>query len=74
MKITIHGMDFSAALDAAYPLTIERRLNESTVCQFGLSLPAGGSLATPVRNQAVAVTGDDGTSYFTGYIAFAPVP
>jgi hypothetical protein len=74
MKITIHGLDYSAALDAAHPLTIERRLNEPTHCQFWLSLPADGYLATPVRNQAVTVTGDDGTLYFTGYIALAPLP
>lgn len=74
MKITIHGQDYSASLDAAHPLTIERRLNEPTVCQFWLSLPPQGTLAAPVRNQAVAVTGDDGTPYFTGYIAASPLP
>ena len=74
MKITIHGQDYSASLDAAHPLTIERRLNEPTVCQFWLSLPPQGTLAAPLRNQAVAVTGDDGTPYFTGYIAASPLP
>ena len=74
MKITIHGQDYTAALDAAQPLTIERKLNEPSVCQLQLSLPAGGSLAMPVRNQALAVTGDDGTPYFTGYIAASPLP
>ena len=74
MKITIHGQDYTAALDAAQPLTIERKLNEPSVCQLQLSLPANGSLATPVRNQALAVTGDDGTIYFTGYIAASPLP
>ena len=74
MKITIQGIDYSAVLDAVRPLTIERKLNEPTVSQFWLSLPAQGSLAAPVRNQAVAITGDDGTAYFTGYIASAPIP
>ena len=74
MKITIQGLDYSPSLDAVHPLIIERRLNEPTVCQFWLSLPVQGNLAAPVRNQAVAVTGDDGTPYFTGYIAASPLP
>ncbi len=64
MKITINGQDYTAALDAVRPLTIERKLNEPSVCQLWLSLPANGSLATPLRNQSLAVTGDDGTYYF----------
>jgi hypothetical protein len=74
MKITIQGKDYSASLDAFHPLTIERKLNEPSLCQFWLSLPTGGSVATPARNQSVAVTGDDGTQYFTGYIAASPAP
>ncbi len=74
MKITIQGQDYTVALDAARPLTIERKLNEPSVCQLWLSLPANGSLATPSRNQSLGVTGDDGTSYFTGYIAVSPLP
>ena len=74
MKITIQGQDYTAALDSARPLTIERKLNEPSVCELALSLPANGSLAAPLRNQALAVTGDDGTPYFTGYIAAAPLP
>jgi hypothetical protein len=74
MKITIQGQNYSAALDAAHPLTIERKLNEPSICQLWLCLPANGSLATPSRNQSVAVTGDDGTPYFTGYIAVSPLP
>jgi hypothetical protein len=31
-------------------------------------------LTTPLRNQSLAVTGDDGTVYFTGYIAVSPLP
>jgi hypothetical protein len=74
MKITIQGQDYTAALDAVRPITIERKLNEPSICQLWLSLPANGSLATPSRNQSLAVTGDDGTHYFTGYIAVSPLP
>jgi hypothetical protein len=74
MKITIQGKDYSASLDAIHPLSIDRKLNEPSVCQFWLSLPRGGPLPTPVRNQSVAVTGDDGTKYFTGYMAASPAP
>ncbi len=74
MKITIQGQDYTAALDAVRPLTIERQLNEPSVCQFWLSLPSGGSLAQPARFQRIVITGDDGTVYFTGYIAMSPLP
>ena len=74
MKISIQGQDYTAALDAARPLTIERKLNEPSICRLWLSLPTDGSLATPLRNQSLAVTSDDGTAYFTGYIAVTPLP
>lgn len=74
MKITIQGQDYTAALDAERPLTIERKLNEPSICQLWLSLPANGGLAAPSRNQSLAVTGDDGIAYFTGYIAVTPFP
>jgi len=74
MKITIQGQDYTAALDATRPLTIERKLNEPSICQLWLSLPSSGTPATPSRLQSVAVTGDDGTIYFTGYIAVTPLP
>jgi hypothetical protein len=74
MKITINGQDYTAALDAMRPLTIERKLNQPSLCQLWLSLPANGSLATPLRNQPLIVAGDDGTYYFTGYIAVSPLP
>jgi hypothetical protein len=73
MKITIQGQDYTAALDAVRPLTIERKLNEPSICQLWLSLPATGSLVMPIRNQPLAVTGDDGTTYFTGYLAVTPL-
>jgi hypothetical protein len=74
MKIAIQGQDYTAALDAVRPLTIERKINEPSVCELWLTLPANGALAAPARYQAVAVTGDDGTTYFTGYIAVSPLP
>src|ERR1035441_6207466 len=74
MKIMIQGRDYTAALDAVHPLTIDRRLNEPSICQLRLSLPMDGSLPTPNRNQSMSVTGDDGTEFFTGYIAVSPLP
>lgn len=74
MKIKIQGGDYSAALDAVHPLTIERKINEPSICWLWLSLPAAGCLATPTRYQSIAITGDDGTTYFTGYIAVSPLP
>lgn len=73
MKITIQGQDYTAALDAVRPLTIERKLNEPSICHLWLSLPVAGSLAIPSRNQSLAVIGDDGTTYFTGYLAVTPL-
>jgi hypothetical protein len=73
MKISVQGQDYTAAFDGARPLTIERKLNEPSICQLWLSLPASGSLAAPTRNQSLTVTGDDGTVYFTGYIAVTPL-
>lgn len=73
MKITIGGQDFTSALDAAHPLTIERKLNEPSVCQLWITPPANSSPAI-VRNQPMQVVGDDGTFYFTGYVAATPMP
>jgi hypothetical protein len=73
MKITIGGQDYTPALDAAHPLTIERKLNEPSVCQLWITLPAN-SPATLTRNQAIQIIGDDGTYYFTGYLAATPMP
>ena len=73
MKITIGGQDFTSALDAAHPLTIERKLNEPSICQLWITVPPTEH-ALIGRNQSVQVTGDDGSYYFTGYIAATPVP
>ena len=74
MKITIGGQDYTPALDAVRPLTIERKLNEPSICQFWITMPADGKLPLPIRNQAVRIVASDGTIYFTGYVAEAPVP
>ena len=74
MKIMIQGQDYTTVLDGTRQLTIARKLNEPSLCQLWLCLPVGSSLATPSRNQSISVTGDDGTTYFTGYIAMNPLP
>src|ERR1700733_8296726 len=74
MIITIQSQNYTTALDSAHPLLIKRTLNEPSVCELWLSLPANGPLTVPIRNQSLAVTGDDGTAYFTGYIAATPRP
>jgi hypothetical protein len=74
MKVTIQGTDYTTALDAASLLTIERKMNEPSICLLYLALPSDGSLAAPLRNQFIVVSGDDGTVYFTGYIAVTPLP
>lgn len=74
MKITIQGQDYTAALDAVRPLTIERKLNQPSVCELVLSLPGNRNLEMPARGQSINVTGDNGTIYFTGYIAAMPMP
>jgi len=73
MKITIGGQDYSSALDAAHSLTIERKLNEPSICRFWITLPAASGSAV-TRNQPVQITGDYGTYLFTGYVATTPMP
>ena len=73
MKISIDSTDYTSALDGVRPLAIERKLNEPSTCRLWLSLPSSGVLSAPMRNQPLAVTGDDGTVYFTGYLAVSPL-
>jgi len=73
MKISIDSTDYTSALDGVRPLAIERKLNEPSTCRLWLSLPSSGVLAAPMRNQPLAVTGDNGTVYFTGYLAVSPL-
>ena len=72
MKILIGGVDYTAALDGVKPLTVVRKLNAPSVCQLWVTV--SGGLAAPVRNQALVVQGEDGTLYFTGYLAVSPMP
>ncbi len=74
MKIAINGLDYTTTLDAVRPLTIERKLNEPSTCRLWIALPPDGSLGAPLRNQSLVVTGDNGTSLFTGYVAVSPMP
>jgi hypothetical protein len=74
MKITINGQDYTTALDAAYPLTIERKLNQPSQCKFWLVLPSDETLGIPDRNEYIAITGDDGTLLFKGCILATPLP
>jgi hypothetical protein len=73
MKITICGQDYTSALDAAHPLTIERKLNEPSVARLWVVLPPNSS-TTLMRNQPIQISGDDGSYYFTGYLAASPMP
>jgi hypothetical protein len=72
MRVTINGGDFTQWLDRIKPLTIARKLNEPSLCKIWVSLPPGGNAGMPARGQALSVEGDDGTLYFTGYVAAAP--
>jgi hypothetical protein len=74
MKISIQGIDYTSALDAAHLLSIERRLNAPSFCMFSLILPANASLALPKRLQYLIVQAEDSTLAFTGYIAATPLP
>ncbi len=73
MKITIGGQDYTSALDAAHTLTIERKLNKPSICQLWVT-PRTDNHAVITRNQSIQITGDDGSHYFTGYIAASPIP
>ena len=72
MKVLIGGVDYTAALDGVKPLTVVRKLNAPSICQLWVRVSSG--LAVPVRNQALVVQGEDGTQYFTGYLAVSPMP
>ena len=74
MRISIGGQDYTPALDAVRPLTVERKLNEPSACECWITLPQNGSLPVPSQNQRMRVVGDDGTIYFTGYVAGMPTP
>ncbi|MGP8259591.1 MAG: hypothetical protein ACLQM6_06510 [Acidobacteriaceae bacterium] len=74
------AIDYSAALCADLPLTIERVLNTPSRCTGALDVgsPANpGASSTrivPVRRGRVVVSAANGTVLFTGYLATEPVP
>ena len=74
MKITIRSLDYTSALDAAHPLSIERKLHAVSRCRFWLTPQPELKLSAPARNDSVAITGDDGTLIFAGYIEVLPLP
>ncbi len=77
MKVTIDNLDgngainYSSAISAKPPITIERKLNEPSICSFGLVVN-GTSLMAPLRNGRVIVTDNSGIVLFTGYLATEP--
>ena len=78
MRITIDNLDGLGAIDyteavaAEGPITVQRALNEPSRCTAEIVLGAGG-LAVPVRRGKVTVTAADTTLMFTGYLATEPV-
>ena len=74
MRVTINGQDYSGCLDTLRPLSIVRKLNEPSTCRLWISIPANAELTEPACGNAIAVEGDDGTLYFTGFIAASPLP
>ena len=75
MRLTIDNLDghgaveYSGAVAAEGPLTIERVLNAPSRCAGMLDV---GDLAVPVRRARLVVAADDGTVLFTGYLATEP--
>jgi len=78
VRITIDNLDgrgaidYTAAVAAEGPITVQRTLNAPTRCTAEIVLGAAG-LAVPVRRGRVVVTTDHGTLLFTGYLATEPV-
>lgn len=78
MRITIDNedgrgaVDYTNAVAAEGPLTIERQLNTSSRCTAEIVLGVEGLLA-PARRGRVVVTTNAGAVMFTGYLATEPV-
>jgi len=74
------AIDYSAALCADAPPTIERVLNTPSRCTGMLDVGspanpgASAALPVPVRRARVVVSASSGTVLFTGYLATEPVP
>lgn len=78
MTITIDNLDgegpvdYSGALWAGAPLTVERGLNVPSRCR-GVLVLEGSGVGTPVRRGRVVVSNEAGSALFTGYLATEPV-
>ncbi len=78
MKITIDNLDglgavdYSGAVAAEGPVTVQRVLNAPSRCTAEIVLGVDG-LAVPKRRGRVVVSAADGTLLFTGYLATEPV-
>jgi hypothetical protein len=80
VRITIDNLDglgpldYTAAIAAQGPITVQRALNVPSRCTMDLLLGVGG-LALPIRHARVVVTAEDAatTLLFTGYVATEPV-
>jgi hypothetical protein len=78
VRITIDNLnglgaiDYTEAVVAGGPITVQRALNEPSRCTAEIMLGIGG-LAVPVRRGRVTVTAADTTVLFTGYLATEPV-
>jgi hypothetical protein len=74
------AVDYTAALSAEAPFTIERVLNTPSRCTGTLDVGAPANpgalpaLPVPARRARVVVSADSGTILFTGYLATEPVP
>jgi len=78
VRITIDNLDGLGAIDyteavaAEGPITVQRALNEPSRCTAEIVLGIE-SLAVPVRRGRVTVTTDNAALLFTGYLATEPV-
>jgi hypothetical protein len=66
------AMDYTGAVAAEGPITVQRALNVPSRCTAEI-VPGVGGLAVPARRGRVTVTAADGTVLFTGYLATEPV-
>jgi hypothetical protein len=78
VRITIDNLDGLGAIDyteavaAEGPITVQRALNEPSRCTAEIVLGVGG-LSVPARRGKVTVTAANATLLFTGYLATEPV-
>jgi len=66
------AIDYTEAVAAEGPITVQRALNEPSRCTAEIVLGVGG-FAVPVRRGKVTVIAADTTLLFTGYLATEPV-